>query len=99
MTVAEYLIIYLFIFKILFIFRQRGREGEKLGEKQQCVVASHTPPTGDLAYNPGICHDWELNQQPFSSQSGAQSTEPHQPGHDSIFRNFMTMSCCVFREK
>ena len=44
----------------LFIFRQRGREGEREGEKPQCVVASHTPPAGDLACNPGVCPDWEL---------------------------------------
>ena len=25
-------------------------------------------PTGDLACNPGICPDWESNQQPFGSQ-------------------------------
>ena len=37
---------------ILFIFRQRGREGEREGEKSQCVVASRAPPTGDLAHNP-----------------------------------------------
>ena len=49
----------------LFIFRQRGREGEREGEKHQCVVASHVPPTGDLAYDPGMCPDWESNQQPF----------------------------------
>ena len=38
---------YVFIFKdfYLFIFRQRGREGEREGEKQQCVVASCMPPT------------------------------------------------------
>ena len=35
--------------KILFIFRELGREGERDGEKHQCVVASHVPPTGDLA--------------------------------------------------
>ena len=33
----------------LFIFRERGKEGEKEGEKHQSVVASHVPPTGDLA--------------------------------------------------
>ena len=55
-------------------------EGEREGEKHHCVVASHTPTTGDLAYNPGMCPDWELNQQPFGLQAGAQSTEPHQPG-------------------
>ena len=27
----------------LLIFRQRGRDGEREGEKQQCVVASRTP--------------------------------------------------------
>ena len=38
------------------------------------------PPMGDLAHKPGMCPDWESNWQPFGSQSGAQSTEPHQPG-------------------
>ena len=39
------------------------------------------PPTGDLTHNPGMCPDWELNSlEPFGSQTGAQSTEPHQPG-------------------
>ena len=47
------------------IFRERGREGERVGEKLQCVVASHAPPTGDLACNPGMCPDWELNRWPF----------------------------------
>ena len=42
----------------LFIFRQRGRDREREGEKHQCVVASHVPPTGDLARNPGMCPDW-----------------------------------------
>ena len=37
----------------LFIFRERRREGEREGENHQCVVASHMPPTGDLAHNPG----------------------------------------------
>ena len=54
---------------------------EKKREKHQCVVASHAPPTGDLACNPGMCPDWELNRRPFGSQAGIQSTEPYQPGH------------------
>ena len=41
--------------KILFNFRKRGREGEKEGEKHKCVVASHVPPSRDLAHNPGMC--------------------------------------------
>ena len=34
----------LFICFCLFIFRERGREGEREGEKLQCVVASCMPP-------------------------------------------------------
>ena len=36
------------------------------------MVASHTPPTGGLALNPGVCPDWELNQRPFGSQDSTQ---------------------------
>ena len=78
-------IYFLFFFKILFIFRARGREGERWGEKHQCVVASLTAPTGHLAHDPGMCPDWELNLQPFGSQAPTQSTEPHQPGQDYFF--------------
>ena len=69
-----------FLKKILFIFifGQRGREGEREGEKHQCVE-THGPHTGDLTHNPGMCPDWKSNQRPFGSQASAQSTEPHQP--------------------
>ena len=70
----------------LFIFRERGREGEREGEKHQCVVASRALSTGDLARNPGVCPDWELNWQPFGSQAHTQYTEPHQPGLDKKFQ-------------
>ena len=50
-----------------------------------CVVASHTPTTGDLAHNPGMCPDWESNQG-FGSQAGAQSTKPRQPGLEMDFK-------------
>ena len=78
-----------------FIFRQRGREGEREGEKRHCVVASYVPPTGDLACNPGTCPDWESNWQPFCSQAGAQSTEPHQPGLNAFakMRSGLSVLC------
>ena len=69
----------------LFIYRVRGREGEREGEKHHRVVASSTPPTGDLAHNPGMCPDWGSNMGPFGLQAGAQSTEPHQPGPHNLF--------------
>ena len=66
---------FFFFLTILFIYLlvclEKGREGEREGEKHQCVVAPHAPPTGDLARNPGMCPDWESNQQPFGSQTGA----------------------------
>ena len=49
------------------MFREKGREKE--GEKHHCVVASCTTPTGDLAQNPGMCPQWELNWRPFGSQA------------------------------
>ena len=73
-----------FFFKdFIYLFLERGREREREGEKQQCVLASHAPPTGDLARNPGMCPDWESDRRPFDLQASAQSTEPHQPGPGS----------------
>ena len=82
LLVFTYVFIHLFIFfffKILFTFLERGER-----EKHR-LVASHTPPTRDLAYTPGMCPDWESNQQPFGSQASSQSTEPHQPGPFTYF--------------
>ena len=56
----------------LFLERGEGREKEKQGNidvlEIHQLVASHVPPTGDLACNPGMCPSWESNQQPFGSQ-------------------------------
>ena len=69
-----------FLKNILFIYLfLEGRERRKRGKNHQCVVASHMPPTGDLARNQGMCPNWEWYQQPFDLQAGAQSTELHQP--------------------
>ena len=60
----HFLKIYLFLFiKIfyLFTFRGRGREGEREEVEHQCMFAYSTPHTGDMACNPGMCPDWELN--------------------------------------
>ena len=71
--------IYLFFKDFIYLFLERGREGEREREKQY-VVASRSPPTGNLACNPGMFPDRKSNQQPFGPQAGNQSTEPHQPG-------------------
>ena len=44
----------------------------------------------DLVCNPGMSPNWDSNQQPFGSQAGTQSTEPHQPGLEKgIFRTVL----------
>ena len=55
---------------IYFIFRERGKEREREGEKHQYVVA----PNGDLAGYPGMHPDWESNRQPRSLHSLALSS-------------------------
>ena len=60
-------------------------EGEREGEKHQCMVASDAPPTGDVVCNPGMCPDWEFDLLPFALQAGTQSTELHQPGQNNLF--------------
>ena len=40
-------------------------EGERKGQKHQCVVAKCVPLAGDLACNPGLCSVWESNRDPL----------------------------------
>ena len=59
-------------FIYLFSERWEGREKDRkrninVWEIHQ-LVTSHTPLTGDLAHNPGLCPDQELNWWPFGSQ-------------------------------
>ena len=56
---------------------ERGREGEREGEKHQCCLVC--PRLGTWPRNPGMCPDWESNQRPFGSQAGTPSTKPRQP--------------------
>ena len=53
----------------LFIFREREKEGEREGEKHQCVVASHVAP---YYLGPGLqprhVPDWESNWWPVGLQ-------------------------------
>ena len=66
-------------FVYLFLERGEGKEKERERNINMWLHLMH-PPTEDLDHNPGMCPDWELNQWPSSSQAGAQSTEPRQPG-------------------
>ena len=86
---------FILFFKILFIFRERAREGEREGEKHQCVVASRAPPNGHVAHNPRMCPDWKSNLWSFDSHVSTQSTEPHQPGQMSYFYEIVRINSNV----
>ena len=85
-----------FLKDFTYLFSERGREEKREGEKHLCVVASHVPPTGDLAHNPSMCPDWELNQRPFGSQAGTQSTEPPSQGLSIFLMEGLHTSFCVW---
>ena len=78
----------------LFIFKEGGGK-EKEREKNISVwlPLNHCSLTGDLACNPGMWPDWELNQQSFGSQVGTQSTELPQPGPLIVNIWLMFQSC------
>ena len=81
---------FLCLFRIFYVFtfRERRKEGEREGEKHQCVAASHAPPTGGVAHNPGMCPDCESNWWPIGLHASTLSTEPHQPGLYALFHVF-----------
>ena len=59
------IIFILFNIFYLFVFRERGSEGETQGEKHQSVTSPMHPNRGP-------------NPQSFALQNDAQPTEPHQ---------------------
>ena len=49
--------------------------GRKVGrEAWMCKIASCRPPARDLAHNPGMCPDWDLNRRPSTLWDNAQHT-------------------------
>ena len=80
-----------FFLDFIYLFYTGGQEGEREGEKHQCVVASCANPPGELTHTPGICPDWELNRVPFGSQACFQSTELYQPGPISVIFKVLTI--------
>ena len=88
----------------LFIFRERGREGERKEEKHWCkqkhqLVASHICPNKGqnphLPLKPGKCPDRELNQRSLTLQDNAQPTQTHQSELSFFFLSFNSLPRCV----
>ena len=75
-----------FFFKqILFIFRERGREGEREGEKHQCVVASHTPPEGTWPATQACVLNGNRTSDPLGCRQALNPPSHTSQGHKHIF--------------
>ena len=62
----EFVFIHLFFKAFIYFGGERGRKRERKGEKHQCMVAFHTPPSADMACNLGMCP--ELGIEPATLQ-------------------------------
>ena len=85
------------LFKV-YLFLEGGEGRKKERERNINQLPLGTPPTEDLAHNPGMCPDWESNQRSFDSQAGTQSTEPHQPGLLLFLRVIDVTFCSVIQQ-
>ena len=54
-------------------FRERGGDGERQRERNIDQMPLTGALMGDLACNPGMCPDWESNQQPFGLWDDTQT--------------------------
>ena len=59
-----------------FPLRERGRKGERDGEKHQSIGCLLQAPNQRPAQNSGLCPDQDSNQWPFTLWDEAQPTEP-----------------------
>ena len=65
-----------------------GREGKREGVKHQCMVASSTTHTGDMACNTGMCSDWDSNQRCVGLQAWVLWT--------FLSRSYWILSCVIW---
>ena len=91
-----------YYYRFYLFFRERGREGERGEEKHQLADSRtspipYTPQLGTWPATPA-CALWRIKLVTFRFrlQSGAQSTEPRQPGRASLFTVTKSKSpyCC-----
>ena len=71
--------------KILLIFRDRVREGDRGNINQLPLTHPLLEVGGDLAHDARLCPDRESSLRPLDSQAGTQPSEPHQPGPIHLF--------------
>ena len=80
----------------IYLFLEKGREGEREGERHQCVVAFRTSRTGDLVRDPGICSRLGIEPATLWFSARTQSTELHQPGPKLFFKILIIYEVIMF---
>ena len=65
--------------EVIYFLEREGKEKERKRNINVWLPLTH-PQLGSWPTTQACALDWESNQQPFDSQAGTQSTEPHQPG-------------------
>ena len=86
-----------FFFKILFIFRERGREGEREGEKQQCVVALVRPLLGTWPATQGCALTGNRTGDPLVFRPALNPLSHTSQGYFSIFK--LSLFLCVHQRQ
>ena len=80
-------------FLFLFIYFYREGKGRRIVRETQCVVASCMPPTGILAYNPGMCPKYRISN-PLVHRP-ALSPLSHTSQSLFLFLNCLLSFCCA----
>ena len=80
---------FFFFFWKIYLLR---REETLMCERYIHCLPLACPQLGTWPETPGMCSDWESNQQLFGLQAGTQFTEPHQPGLDLLIIKKITNS-------
>ena len=73
---------FIYFQKFIYLFLETGKGERKKGRESSMCGCLCAPPTGTLAYNPGMFPDWESDHPPLVLQALTQSTELHQPGQE-----------------
>ena len=87
MLIQERKLLVCIFLKILFIFRERGKEGEREGEKHQLVASQMHPGTEPATQACALTGNQHGDL--LVCETTLQSTEPHQSG----------LACIIFETK
>ena len=93
----SFFLFYFSLLKKFYLFISQDKKGREIERErninvpEKCqLVASYTPPTGDLAHNPGMCPGRESNWQHFSLQASGSPLSHNSQGWVSVSTSIIT---------